>query len=139
MGLDAEGKQLPTSYVVAGASITQHVDLENAAYPVVADPAIRPGLTGVNYIYNRRETRRLQRQLYLGDGAATGIGTYVCSSIPHPAAKAACAAGIAVSWSYTKREINYAADHGQCLNFFIPYGAPARPLTIRRYTGPYCN
>ncbi|GAA5199427.1 hypothetical protein GCM10023346_39110 [Arthrobacter gyeryongensis] len=39
--LDANGKELPTSYTVNGSKITQHVNTNGAAYPIVADPSIQ--------------------------------------------------------------------------------------------------
>lgn len=41
--VDAEGKELPTSYSFDGDMITQHVDTREATYPVVADPAVTVG------------------------------------------------------------------------------------------------
>ncbi|MDQ0032092.1 hypothetical protein [Arthrobacter bambusae] len=39
--LDAIGKKLPTSYVVNGSKITQHVNTDGAHFPIVADPSIQ--------------------------------------------------------------------------------------------------
>jgi len=39
--LDANGKKLPTSYTIKGSKITQHVNTDGAAYPVIADPSIQ--------------------------------------------------------------------------------------------------
>ncbi|WP_284752809.1 hypothetical protein [Arthrobacter sp. efr-133-R2A-120] len=39
--LDSNGKKLPTSYTVNGSKITQHVNTNGAAYPIVADPSIQ--------------------------------------------------------------------------------------------------
>jgi hypothetical protein len=39
--LDSNGKKLPTSYTVNGPKITQHVNTNGAAYPIVADPSIQ--------------------------------------------------------------------------------------------------
>lgn len=41
--VDAEGKELPTSYSLDGETITQHVETREATYPVVADPAVTVG------------------------------------------------------------------------------------------------
>lgn len=39
--LDANGKKLQTFYTVKDSKITQHVDTDGAAYPVVADPTVQ--------------------------------------------------------------------------------------------------
>ena len=41
--VDASGRALPTRFVVAGTTITQIVDHEGAAYPVIADPRLSFG------------------------------------------------------------------------------------------------
>lgn len=41
--VDANGVQLPTSYVWDGDTLTQHVETTGAAYPIVADPAVTVG------------------------------------------------------------------------------------------------
>lgn len=41
--IDAEGKSLPTRYDIEGSKVTQVVDTDNAAFPVVADPKITYG------------------------------------------------------------------------------------------------
>lgn len=42
--VDANGTQLPTSYRLDGDTLTQHVETADAAYPIVADPAVTVGL-----------------------------------------------------------------------------------------------
>ncbi|MDI2130525.1 hypothetical protein [Yinghuangia seranimata] len=54
---DARGRSLPTSFVVSGNTITQHIDTRGAAYPVVADPHWKWGIVTGTLYFNRAETR----------------------------------------------------------------------------------
>ncbi|KQZ22328.1 hypothetical protein [Microbacterium sp. Root553] len=42
--VDANGTKLSTSYTLAGDTLTQSVNTEGAAYPIVADPAVTVGV-----------------------------------------------------------------------------------------------
>jgi len=53
---DATGKALPTTFSVAGQTVTQHVDKTGAQFPVTADPHFTWGwITGTVY-FSKSET-----------------------------------------------------------------------------------
>lgn len=49
--IDANGRSLPTRYVVEGRALRQVVDVENATYPIVVDPWITAGWWYITPVY----------------------------------------------------------------------------------------
>ncbi|MCK2034888.1 hypothetical protein KZC51_01955 [Microbacterium sp. SSW1-49] len=91
--VDANGAEVSTAYEVAGGVVTQVVDVENAAFPVVADPTW--SLTSpvqVRIRFTRAETATIAN----GGWGATGL-TAVCAAagaaVAGPPGAAAFAAG----------------------------------------------
>lgn len=88
--VDANGKNLPTSYSYDDGVLSQHVDLADAAYPVVADPYITFGFG--TYVHLDPSD---QRALILGGAAgAAVIGGFICVELGPGAI--VCAVGAAV-------------------------------------------
>ncbi|WP_299954699.1 hypothetical protein [uncultured Modestobacter sp.] len=57
--VDANGKQLDTSYSVAGSQITQTFDTTGAVFPVVADPHYTWGIITGTVYFNKSETQKV--------------------------------------------------------------------------------
>ncbi|WP_447948091.1 hypothetical protein [Microbacterium maritypicum] len=74
--VDANGKAVPTTYVLADGMLTQKVDTTDAAFPVVADPTW--GFTGPLQI-RARWTRAETATIANGGWGATGL-TAVCAA-----------------------------------------------------------
>lgn len=87
--LDDNGRHLPTWYEVDGDVIVQHIDLDGAAFPVVADPKMACDALNCTLEYNKAETRDVASTSslasYLVGAACTAFGTaiagFVCAAI----------------------------------------------------------
>jgi hypothetical protein len=80
---DAAGAEVATHYTVEGDTLTQHVQHEGAAYPVVADPRFVCSGVFCTLELTRAETRSLANNA-LGAGAACalmGPGAPVCAAL----------------------------------------------------------
>lgn len=90
---DANGKDLETSYTVSGNVITQSVSLEDAVFPVTADPTAECGVGWCSVYLNRDETRDL------ANGSPAGIAAFTagCTALGGPWVGAACAAGAGIT------------------------------------------
>jgi hypothetical protein len=84
--IDAEGKQLPTSYSLEGNVLIQRVDTTGAVFPVVADPAVTAGWgadgPGVYWNMYGYQMKTIQGVTASALGAALAGGCAGASKIP---------------------------------------------------------
>lgn len=69
---DANGQYLETSYTVQGPMLIQHVDLSQAAFPVVADPEYACDWASCTLEFNRSETKTVADNGWQATGVAGG-------------------------------------------------------------------
>ncbi|WP_169582932.1 MULTISPECIES: hypothetical protein [Microbacterium] len=103
---DANGKELATHYTIKGNVVTQHVDLEGAAYPVTADPTFGCGLNWCSMYFNRSETKTIKS----GGPAAMAIIAAACGGLGWGGVAVCTAASGAI---VGMAEIAY--NHGNCV------------------------
>jgi hypothetical protein len=103
--VDARGASLVSSYSVAGNVLTQHVEHEGAAYPVVADPRFRCDGLWCTVELTRHETRLM---------AAGALSPGIACRFLGPGA-GACAALLIAGWA----QANIAVNSGQCIGFRV--------------------
>ena len=85
---DASGRSLSTSYTVDGSTLVQHINTQDAQYPIVADPKISYGW----YVYIRFNPLE-RREISLAVGAAGGaIGSGIICAEGGPLAVILCGA-----------------------------------------------
>lgn len=112
--VDANNKDLATSYTVEGNVLTQTVNTEGATYPVIADPQTGCGTGWCSIYFNRTETKAIAAGSTAG---ATAVAAG-CAAI-NVYLGGACAAGFGISAAVAQGA--YAA--GNCLGwFFTPIG-----------------
>ena len=124
--IDANGDQVPTSYVIEGDVVTQIVDHTDAAYPVVADPSVSFG----RYIYvkyNKTDVRRITSGIAGGTLSKVKYAAIVCVAIPNPAAAAACGFYVYDSYSSVNATFRSAKAQNRCveLKYWL---TPPHPL-----------
>lgn len=126
--VDATGKSLPTSYTVQGSTLTQHVDLAGAVFPVVADPTVACDLFFCTVEFDKADTKNAAD--YEGDaGTLVTIG---CTIID-PILGAVC--GVAAVTVHIAA-VNVVNSHA-CLGIrYFKLGGPPYPVT---YTGSACR
>ena len=84
--VDANGKAVPTHYLVVGDTLTQVIDFNTSTdFPVVADPTFSTGW-GLYLHFNKAETRTISTQGW----TATGLST-ICLVASAPAGAAVAA------------------------------------------------
>jgi hypothetical protein len=89
---DANGAAVPTWYEVDGSTLIQHVNHENAAYPVKADPSVGLGW----YVYLRFSPN--DQNFIIGAGAVV-VPVIVCAITAGTACTVAIvAAGVIAAW-----------------------------------------
>jgi hypothetical protein len=98
---DATGAEVPTHYTVQGDTLTQHVEHQGAAYPVVADPRFVCSGAFCTLELSRSDTRKLANNVLSVGGACALMG---------PGAPA-CAAVLVGMWTQAK----IAVSRGQCV------------------------
>jgi hypothetical protein len=98
---DATGAEVPTHYTVEGHTLTQHVEHQTAAYPVVADPRFVCGGAFCTLELSRAETRSLANNALGANGVCALMG---------PAAPV-CAIVVTGMWAQAK----IAVSRGQCV------------------------
>jgi hypothetical protein len=98
---DATGAEVPTHYTVEGNTLTQHVEHQGAAYPVVADPRFVCGGAFCTLELTRAETRALANNVLVGHTVCPLMG---------PGAPA-CAVVVMAMWAQAK----IAVSRGQCV------------------------
>lgn len=85
---DAEGKDLDTYYTLEGNALKQHIDLSDAAFPVIADPSTGCGVGWCSVYFNLSETNAIAAG-GAQSVAAIAAGCFVIGGAP---AAAACTA-----------------------------------------------
>ncbi|RJL23921.1 hypothetical protein [Bailinhaonella thermotolerans] len=126
---DANGNPVPTSYRVEGMTLIQTVNHAGAAYPVVADPALKLQCEWwkamCRVIFSKKLTNQIYGSwLYAGAAGAVKVADAACDKAKNSRIKLACkvmfAAGIA-QYIYKIRE---AANKKQCFALRIQYPGP---------------
>jgi hypothetical protein len=108
---DAKGRSVKTWFEVNGNTVTQHIQHQNAAYPVVADPhiTVNCGLFSCSVRFDRAWTRNARDVAWVAS-----VGAVVCALITGPGA-VACA----LAWGLQTVVIAVAAgryyEDGDCL------------------------
>lgn len=116
---DAKGVNLPTTYTIDGNSVTQNVNLEGAAFPVVADPRVTFGFYA--YVtFTRSETTRIAP-----NSSYVTLTAAACGLIPLPGVNVACAIIVgAAAINLSNVFKNAASQNGKCaqmrFNYLIP-------------------
>jgi hypothetical protein len=135
---DADGRSLPTRYVVRGDVLVQHVDTRGARFPVVADPTFkRCGWLGalVCMRLNRSETQSISGAFLAGLGVAVAS---FCGPIPWAppwvgVIKAACAVMVTTYFYMLRDTFIQAQAAGKCVElrlFINPTAIPPNGVTI---------
>jgi hypothetical protein len=127
--LDANGRELPTRYVIDGRSVRQLVDTRGAAYPVVIDPSVQGGwwyFTPGYYVkYDWSGTWRLKT--YINDYRSL-ISGLVCNFVPNVVARTTCAGLFIYVRSDMINTINSAIAHKKCFKVRLPASGGAAGL-----------
>lgn len=126
--VDANGEPVPTAYVVEGATLTQVVDVTDAALPVVADPSISLGW----YIYVRYSKAEIQRYWSGTDVANKVAFGLACQAIPPPYNVACTIASVAYMDSIGQT-FKDAKRYKQCVEIRLMYVTYA-PVGWKRYS-----
>lgn len=116
--VDANGRQVPTSYEIVGSSITQKVNHTGAAYPVVADPSVSFGVF-VYVKFNRSETSSIA-----GIADYGSLVSAACGLIPVPGASVACAVIVGAAAIQLGNNFKNAAASGRCVEMRFNYIPP---------------
>lgn len=119
---DANGKDVPTSYRLAGSTLIQQIDTaKDTAFPVVADPKWTWGnVTGTVYL-NRKETNKLA----LGAGLSTVLG--------------ALSGPLAIPGIVTAASASYWYNEGACVKIKYGMGWFGPFANASPYKGGYCR
>ncbi|MFJ4190521.1 hypothetical protein [Kitasatospora sp. NPDC089509] len=116
---DATGKELPTHYTLNNTTLTQTVDTDGAAFPVVADPKWTWGIISGTVYLNRDETNKL----IFGASLASLLGMW--------------SGPLAIPGVVTAAQASYIYNNGQCVK--IKYGASVDLTRVGGYSGGYCR
>lgn len=122
---DADGRAVPTSYLIEGDVVTQVVEHADGdyAYPVVADPSISLGW----YIYVRYSKSEIQRYWSGTDVANKVAFALACQAIPFPY-NAACTVASVTYMNSIGQTFKDAKRYNQCVElrltyyYFVPVG-----------------
>ncbi|MFC4012586.1 hypothetical protein ACFOY2_35490 [Nonomuraea purpurea] len=126
---DANGNAVPTSYRVEGMTLIQTVNHAGAAYPVVADPAVKLQCEWwkamCRVIFSKKLTKKIHSNwLYSGSAAAAEALKYACDKIKEKRARLICkAAGAAGIASYIAK-IREASNKNQCFAIRAQFPGP---------------
>ena len=108
--VDANGRSLNTEYAIEGSVLVQTIDTDAAtAYPIVADPQIRPG-NGMYVRFSKSETRTIAN-----NGIWLTASTGLCAVIPIIGVAGACAFVDAVFKDSLRNTFAKARDANQCV------------------------
>ncbi|GAA4087983.1 hypothetical protein [Nonomuraea soli] len=123
---DANGNTVPTSYRVEGMTLVQTVNHAGAAYPVVADPALKLQCEWWKAMCRLIFSRKLTKQIYgvwLVGGVAGAIEALksVCDKLKGKA-KVICKTAYTVAGASAIYKFRDAARQGQC--FAVRFQAP---------------
>jgi len=130
---DAAGKAIPTSYAVAGDILTQTVDHEGAAYPVVADPRTACDWVYCTVEFNRSETRSIAGS----SGTAAFLLSAGCKALGKNIAWFICGLYAAA----LKDTASSAVNVGRCVGMraiHYPIGVASLPYPVI-YSGGNCR
>jgi hypothetical protein len=128
---DANGRDLPTSYAVEGATITQHIETTGAKFPVVADPdyVYNCGWTSCNWTFTRWYTANVMYPAITGAGSIAGAfsGAMMCGKLPGPAA-VGCVAWVTVNYMQAYWYVINAKAKNQCFVARFQYVGVVSPI-----------
>ncbi|TMR98586.1 hypothetical protein [Nonomuraea basaltis] len=125
---DASGNAVPTSYRVEGMTLIQTVSHAGAAYPVVADPALKLQCEWwkamCRVIFSKKLTKKIHNAwLYVGAAAATEAVKAACDKAKGKI-KVACRAIIVAGVAQYIYKIREAARKNQCFAIRIQMPGP---------------
>lgn len=125
--VDANGQALATSYEVEGTTIVQSVEHSNAAYPVVADPAVRTvcGTWTCSLYFSRATTRAMV--------TPTGAAAILVAYVPVVGPVLAGAAGLIAL------KASEAAGLNACLRIRYTRYGPLVIVGLYSDTSQYCS
>jgi hypothetical protein len=114
--LDANGAERTTSYSIVGSTVVQHVDIDHAAFPVVADPRLQCDGLFCTIEYKRGETQTLSNW---GGSAATLI-TAGCGMLGGPIAGVACGPANSIVMSTAASALSQKKCFGMRAFIYVP-------------------
>ncbi|MEU9886128.1 hypothetical protein [Sphaerisporangium sp. NPDC051011] len=126
---DANGNPVPTSYRVEGMTLIQTVHHAGAAYPVVADPALKLECEWwkamCRVIFSRTLTKKIYSTwLYAGAAAAVEVLKAACDKVKNGKVKLICKVGVAAGIVTFVRTIRDAANQNQCFAIRAQWPGP---------------
>ncbi|MGW5683106.1 hypothetical protein [Nonomuraea sp. NPDC003754] len=126
---DANGNPVPTTYRVEGMTLVQTVHHAGAAYPVVADPALKLQCTWwkamCRVIFSRTLTKKIHNAwLYGGAAAAAEVLKYACDKIKEARAKLICKVAVVTGIASFIYKIREAAQKNQCFAIRAQWPGP---------------
>ncbi|WP_329092458.1 MULTISPECIES: hypothetical protein [unclassified Streptosporangium] len=126
---DANGNPVPTSYRVEGMTLIQTVNHAGAAYPVVADPALKLQCEWwkamCRLIFSKALTKKIYNTwLYAGAAAAVEVLKAACDKIKNSKVKLICKVAVAAGIVSFIRKIREAANKKQCFAIRAQWPGP---------------
>lgn len=124
---DANGQSLPTSYSVDGTTVLQHVNLDGATFPVVADPAftVDCGWVTCSYYLSRAVTKKIANKLGRYQNASTATIAAIAGAACAPAtpvAAAICAGAGAIYGGFMIDQFMSAKRKNKCIRYRVLRG-----------------
>ncbi|MER5324786.1 hypothetical protein [Streptosporangium roseum] len=134
---DAAGNVVPTTYRVEGMTLIQTVDHAGAAYPVVADPALKLQCEWwkamCRLIFSRSLTKKIYNTwLYAGAAAAVEVLKTACDKIKNGKVKLICKVAVAAGIVSFIRKIREAANKNQCFAIRAQWPGPITWGEVRK-------
>ncbi|MFI7132100.1 hypothetical protein ACIBQ1_40940 [Nonomuraea sp. NPDC050153] len=129
---DANGNPVPTSYRVEGMTLIQTVNHAGAAYPVVADPALKLQCEWwkamCRVIFSKKLTKKIHSAwLYGGAAAAAEVLKASCDKIKSGRIKLICKVAVVTGIASFIYKIREAANKNQCFAIRAQY-VPGGPI-----------
>ncbi|MFD1538583.1 hypothetical protein [Nonomuraea guangzhouensis] len=123
---DANGNAVPTSYRVEGMTLIQTVNHAGAAYPVVADPALKLQCEWwkamCRLIFSKKLTKKIYNAWFVaGVAGAIEAMKYACDKLKGKA-KLICKIAYTAGGASAVYKVREAANKGQC--FAVRFQAP---------------
>ena len=125
--IDANGKAVPTHYLVVGDTLTQVIDFNTSTdFPVVADPTVRAGWWGILPVYRITFTKAetADAKSKTGSAFATASAAF-CGLIPGTTVKIACAFFYTLIRVDLNQNATDAVTQNKCLAVRLPATAGA--------------
>ncbi|GAA2364368.1 hypothetical protein [Nonomuraea africana] len=134
---DANGNPVPTTYRVEGMTLIQTVHHAGAAYPVVADPALKLQCTWwkamCRVIFSRTLTKRIHNAwLYGGAAAAAEVLKAGCDKVKEKRVKLICKVAVVTGIASFIYKIREAAQKNQCFAIRAQWPGPITWGEVRK-------